>query len=169
MISDNEFNDLYEKYYVRMLCLAHGLISDWEECSNVVTDVFITAWQKMDGLDTRIESWLCVAVLNKSKSYLRKISTKKRSRIVIVEYDERDFIEMAEDIPKLIESSFMASIIEDIQKLPPKAKEIFELSLVGKSTKEISSIMNVSFQNVLNQKQRAIQLLRSSAAKYQIQ
>ncbi|MNW01780.1 RNA polymerase sigma factor [compost metagenome] len=55
----------------------------------------------------------------------------------------------------------MAELYDALKKLPPKAREIVELTyLEGYSNQEVADLLHISLQTVKNQKLRALSLLR---------
>ena len=65
-------------------------------------------------------------------------------------------------INSMIQAEVLGEISHRIEELPNKCRQIFKLIFYNNlSTAEVSSKLGISNQNVLNQKAKAIQILRS--------
>lgn len=145
----------YNAWYSELYAFVYNLLRNREESEEIVNDSFIKLWRS--GPDVR--EW---------RAYLWKVS--KNAAIDILRERQKNYqysslvpIEEAGDIKEseAIEAIVLARLSEEVQHLPTSTRKVFGLYWQGKGTEEIMSMLQLSRQNVLNQKAYAIKLLRN--------
>src|SRR6185295_7955096 len=144
-----------------MCVYAYKLLKDTDTAQDAVQTVFIKFWQhNYEGGETEMGQLLYRMVRNECVDRLR-VHTQQLHITSIGHYDTTDeeyqnFAFLAE-----VESLLIKDICERAKTLPKKCRRVFELTFFqGKGTRQICAIMGISTQNVLNQKQYALKLLR---------
>ncbi|MCF6352331.1 MAG: RNA polymerase sigma-70 factor [Cyclobacteriaceae bacterium] len=147
-----------------MCRLSTKYIYDFDASKDIVHEVFIAFWQKIDGLpdDTNYKSYLYTAVRNKSFNFLR--DTKKHLNIVDAHEEEApangDSIE-ARELSREIEFA--------LNLLPNRCKEVFELSRFDDlKYSQIAEKLNISIKTVEGQMSKALRLLREHLKEFMI-
>lgn len=156
------FQYVFDNYNKRLYYYAVQLLNNSEEAEDIVSDTFKKLWEKAADINSlqHIEGFLYTstrnACINKSKQLQRQEEIHRQLSYSASEVTDHDLLNA------MIEGELLAKIYAAIETLPRKCKAIFKLSyLEGLSTEEIAQAMNISTRNVLNQKNRAIQLLKA--------
>lgn len=157
---------IYERYWQLLFVSACKVLKDKEEAKDVVQEVFISFLHKGSSLqlNSSLSSYLYSAVRYK---VLDVISRKK------VRLDHMDSLSayvsgdnMATD-RAMIEKEINAEIEKEIQNLPHKMKQVFELSRKEElSHKEIAKTLNISDKTVKKQISNALKLLKPKFTNY---
>lgn len=156
------FEVLYHRFATRMLGYAITILKDRAVCEDIVQNIFIDVWSKREtNTIDNAEAYLFRAVKFQIFNYFRdsKFSSEDLTRLNLVavsvstskqlEYDELE-----------------AAIHQSVSKLPPRCKEIFELSrFQHKSNQEISDALGISMQAVKNQVSKALSAIREQLQK----
>ncbi|HEY8895158.1 MAG TPA: sigma-70 family RNA polymerase sigma factor, partial [Niastella sp.] len=109
--------------------------------------------------EEHIKAFLFVTTRNASLNYLRHIQRKtaSQSELSYLQKDKDDH----DVITDMIEGELLRKIYPLIETLPTKCKTIFKLIYFeDASTDEVAEKLHITPRNVLNQKRRAIQLLK---------
>ena len=154
------FQYLFTRYNKRLLYNAELILRDKQEAEDIVSDTFRKAWENHSGFENtdHVTGFLYTttrnACLNRVKHIQRKESSHKELSYLSLDKEE-DFLK------RMIEAELLDRIYGEIEKLPKKCRLVFKLIyLEGYSTKETALELKISERNVLNQKSRAIQLLK---------
>jgi RNA polymerase sigma-70 factor, ECF subfamily len=154
---------LFEKYFkekYRLFCLhAFKYVQNTVTAEEIVQDLFVKLWEKRDELVIQgsITAYINIALKNTCFNYLKH-------QKIVVNY-QQSYV-MQNDADSQIdneEHSFELEghILEAIEQLPPKRKEIFLLSRVeGMKYQEIASTLGISVKTVEAQMGSALKQLR---------
>ncbi|WP_228098685.1 RNA polymerase sigma factor [Pedobacter sp. MC2016-24] len=158
--NDRAFKLIYERYWQLLYVAACKILNDEEEAKDVVQDVFISFFNKGPSLEINvsISVYLYSAVRYKVFDYI----SRKKVRDHYMDSVEQ-FISAGNysSDTALIEKEINAEIEKEIQNLPQKMKEIFELSRRDQlSHKEIADLLNISDKTVKKQINNAIKLIK---------
>lgn len=153
------FEAIYQKHATRMLVYANNILDNKAVCEDLIQNIFIDFWSKRkDHNITNLEGYLFRAVKFQVFKYFRdeKFTKEDLTRL--------NLTEVAAKASKTLEYSELEAAINDsVSKLPPRCKEIFELSrFEHKSNKEIAEALNISIQAVKNQVSKGIGLIREN-------
>lgn len=141
------FSYLIDTYHHDLCVYTNSLINNHIQAEDIVQNVLIRIWEKRDRLNESIslKSFLYKSVYNEFIDQYRK--TKSVLKIEKIYSDCLNNIvdsESEKDTQKLI-----ILVKESIQLLPPKCKQIFELSKRdGLSNIEISEHLDISVKSV---------------------
>jgi RNA polymerase sigma-70 factor (family 1) len=162
LMSDDRaaFTEIYDRYNSLLYIYAFKKLKDKEEAQDVIQETFIKLWNNRSGfqLNTNFAGYLYTAVRNRAFDLF---SHKKISTVYINSLQHfLDHNETATD--HLIREKELAILIEkEINNLPPRMKEIFEMSRKEfMSHKEIASKLGLSEHTVTTQIKRALRILR---------
>lgn len=153
------FEELYQRHAGKMLLYALNILNKREVCEDLVQNIFIDFWtkRKTSTIDN-LEAYLFRAVKFQVFNHFRnqKFSNDDLNRLNI--------IDVSINASKKMEYDELESAIHKVvNKLPPRCKEIFELSrFEHKSNKEIAAALNVSIQAVKNQISKALIAIRAN-------
>jgi len=159
----DEFRWIYNKYYDALYIFVYRIVKKETEAEDILSDSFIKLWrlrERFDSLD-KIRNSLYLICKNASIDHLRHVQ-KELKALNWLEKPENDI----ENRNEKITAEVLAELAKKIELLPDKCQKIVKLIYYNNlSTAEVAIQMGISNQNVLNQKARAIQILRSSIQK----
>jgi len=162
------FSDIYLSHYAKLMRFAKEYVIVNEDAENIIQDVFLRLWERQDSLHLidNINAYLFKLVKNKCLDHLRhKLSTEKCNKSVQTSFE----IEMSLKLQSLdrFDDSFVSEkdmeekVLDAINSLPPKCREIFLSSRIeGLRYREISERFNISVNTVENQMSIALKKLR---------
>jgi len=157
----HEFKRVYESCYDALYVFAYNLIRKEAEAQDITTETFIKLWRLRANFESlnNIRAFLYVTSRNACIDHLRFLQKQRTAHKELSYFEELEVGAKNE----MITAEVLSSLSIKIKALPQKCREIFELIYIKNlSTAEVAAQMGVSNQNVLNQKARAINILRSS-------
>ena len=159
--NDESLEMLYSNFYKALVAFSVQIVDDMSVAEEIVQDIFVKTWQKRNTYKTTatLKAYLYNSVRNESISYMRHKSVE-RSRI---EAFERDFRLMREDDEQAVEQhreEIFRKLLLAIDELPPKLRQLFMLTIQGKTSEDIAEEMNISLHTVKKQRQRGLERLR---------
>jgi RNA polymerase sigma-70 factor (family 1) len=142
--------------YPRLVRYSFSYVKDKFLAEEVVENIMLQLW----------ENRVKFEMINDVKSYLYTmaknsclLALKKENRNVELDNSLKD--DTAEFDFNILEEEVYAILIEALNSLPGKCKEVFELScLEGMKYKDIAQQLQISVNTVKSQRARAIELLR---------
>lgn len=148
---------LIEKYRSGLIYYANLYVDNDQVAEDIVSDVFIKAI-KYNLQDEK--NWLYHAVKNACKDYIKK--GKTRYKQIGFEVFKSRFQEYEESIEnKIIHNEVMQMIHDQIEKLPLQAKRVFKMAYLDEiPTKDIAKKLGILPKDVINNKSRALALLK---------
>lgn len=133
-----------------------GFVKDNFLAEEVVENVMLQLWENRLKFEkiVDVKSYLYTMVRNGSLLTLKK-------EMKVVQLDKS----LSDDAPEfdfnILEEEVYSILIDALNSLPEKCKEVFELScLEGMKYKDIAEQLNISINTVKSQRARAIELLK---------
>lgn len=158
---EDAFALFYERHRSTMYLAAYHLLRDADDAHDAVQELFSGIWQQPDRIDAQgnIKGYLYTILRN------RILSAMSRSKY----FDEyvNSFLAFGQQGICSTEETVLANDLErileeKINQLPPKMREVYELSWNEHLTnKEISERMSISEGTVKQHKYQAMRILRS--------
>lgn len=162
------FEELVARYSEKAFNLAYRFTRNQEDAEEVLQDVFVTVFKKIDGFEGKssFSSWLYRVTVNAGLMKIRKRKQDKSilmedilpqiensSAIKIAEKQRADVYTYRKEVSKVID--------EAIQKLPEDYRPVFILrDIDGLTCKEVSKILNLSIPAVKSRLHRSRLMLR---------
>ena len=150
---------LMDTYHHKLCIYAEGLSRDTYMAQDIVQNVFLRVWERHRKLNENlsIKSYLYQSVYNEFINQYRK----KNNLIALEREYLKTFKEIFEEDDRDL-TRLITLVQGEIQRLPPKCKEIFILGKQeGLTYIEIAEYLNVSFRTVENQMSKAFNIIRS--------
>ncbi len=154
------YTEIYNRYKSLLQNHAYKKLGDFEEVKDVLQELFANLWTKRAEIPitTNLSGYLYAAVRN-------RIFDMLSHKQVVSKYVQelQTFINEGDCITDHLvrEKEFALLIQKEIDALPLKMKEVFELSRKsGLSHKEIAYQLNISDQTVSKQITNAIKILK---------
>jgi RNA polymerase sigma-70 factor (ECF subfamily) len=155
---------LYSQHYRSLCYYAEKLIHHKAEAEDIAVNSFIKLLNKRNGFDNLpdIKAFLYTATRNACFDFLRKEKTHEASHKEIMHLsavaEENDL--------DMINAEIMQAIYLEIENLPKQCGQVFKLIFFkGMHTAEIAAQMNISPKTVLNQKAKAVRMIRLALLK----
>lgn len=155
------FTGIYNRYHSLLYIYAQKKLLDKQESEDVVQEVLTTLWLKRSELvlHSSLASYLYTSVRNRAFDLFAHRKIEARYLVSLEAFMKQnegllpDAVIHEKDIRRLIE--------KEIQSLPPRMREIFELSRKESlSHREIAELLNLSEHTVATQIKRALRVLR---------
>lgn len=153
---------LFDMFYRPLCYYAESIVRQRQEAEDIVVESFLKLLRKREDFvhTGEIKSFLYTATRNACIDYLRKRKRQLQSETEIKYLSQQT--SAAEDI-LLINAEVMATLFQEVEKLPPQCAEVFKLMFFQQlTTDQVAKQLSITTKTVLNQKGRAIQLLRKS-------
>lgn len=155
------FGDIYSCYKDRVYFYALRLTKSEELAEEVLQDVFVRVWQHREKIDVKysFSSFLFRVAHNHTINILKRLSYEQTARERLAPH-YRDGHNLTEDT--VIHDEYMSILATAINLLPPKRKNIFDLSRAkGISHDEIALKMGISKNTVKSQLVKATKFIRN--------
>lgn len=154
------FNEIYKRYSPKILYQVNQMLRDTEATKDLVQELFLTIWSKSANikLESSLGGYLYIAAQNGVFKYIQRGKFQNDYLKSLAEFSTGLMENTSETID---EKDLHALIDEEIGKLPPKMKQVFELSRKEHlSYQEIASQLEISEHTVRNQISNALKILR---------
>jgi len=154
------FAEVYNRFYGLLYIHAHKRLRNEEEARDVIHELFAFLWAKRDSftITTNLSGYLYSSIRHRILDMIthKKVEEKyigSLQQYIDQDHTYADFRVRERDLAKLIE--------QEISFLPPKMREVFELSRKSHlSHKEIAAVLDLSEQTVRTQVKKALRILR---------
>jgi RNA polymerase sigma-70 factor (family 1) len=157
---ERAFTEIYRRYSMLIYYRVNQMLRDPEAAKDIVQEIFMNLWDKTENVQEQanLAGYLYVAGRNK----VLKLIEKGRVRSDYVASIARFASEVSTATLDEIDERAIALVIEkEIANLPPKMREVFELSRNGNlSHKEIAEQLHISDKTVKKQISNAIRILK---------
>jgi len=160
------FKEIYQRYWALLFQHARKMLRDDRQAEDLVQDVFMMILGKegMLKLNSTLSAYLYSITRNRvinlirrdkvKSDYLRYLEQQSGTADTIADRD-------------LLEKELALKIEKEIEALPPKMREVFEMSRKAYlSTSEIARQRNVSENTVKKQLYHAIRILKGRLSSY---
>lgn len=162
------FSEIVKRYQNKIMNYIFRLVGSREEAEDLSQDVFIKAYQNLQGFDIkrRFSPWIYRIAHNEAVNFL-----KKKTRFKILSLDQNQFLEnsmvQAENlIEKIIKKENAQNIKKLLDKIPFSYREVLVLRFFEeKSYEEISEILRKPVSTIGTMINRAKAALGKEAKK----
>jgi RNA polymerase sigma-70 factor (ECF subfamily) len=164
--SVDAYKTLFNLYYKPLCSFAKKYVLDLAVAEDIVQELFVKFWEqrKEVQLETSVKSYFFQSVRNECLNYLKHQGVKEKYKMHIESASTDNFF-----YDKLEEEEINQLVYQTIQSLPPRCKQIFELSrFEGKTFEEISLELSISKNTIKNQLVRALKHIRQVLEKNEI-
>lgn len=155
------FTEIYHRYKRLLYTHAYQRLRDEQEVDDIIHELFTALWMKRDQLilKTNLAGYLYTAVRNRILDY---VAHQKIESDYLSSFDS--FLKRSENFTDFLlrEKQLSALIDKEIAALPPKMREVFELSRKENlSHEEIAVKLGITKKTVKSQVNNALKILRS--------
>jgi len=154
------FTEIYNRHWKLIYAHVYKMLRDEDDAKDVVQEVFGNLWLRAASIKstTNVSGLLYIAARNKVFDFIGR--NKVRADYI---GEIASFISDSSNaqVDTIDEKRILEILEREIQKLPPKMREIFELSRKDDlSHKEIAAKLNISEQTVKKQVQNALKVIK---------
>lgn len=155
------FDEIYARYKGPLYVHAFHRLQDREETKDLLQQLFTTLWAGRETLNItgHLSGYLFTAVRNR----VIKFIAHQQVSSAYIESMQASFAQAEGPTDHLVREKELLELIEaEIAALPPKMREVFELSRKAHlSNAEIAGQLGITEKTVRNQLNNALQLLRT--------
>ncbi len=160
------FDYLFNYYYSSLCAFSMQFIRDQSAVEDLVQDFFVTLWMEATDLKicSSLRAYLFSGIRNRCLDFKKhqKVTEKYRSYLLFTPEGNDNSTDQY-----FAESELRLSIEKGLKKLPPRCREIFELSRInGLSNQEISEQLGISKRTVELQISNALKCLRKELVEF---
>lgn len=160
------FDVLYKRYVIELLGLIAQKTGSEENAKELSQDVFLTVYLQKDHLQNiqNFKAYLFGIAKNKLFNYYRHQLVRQKYRQNLLMNGEP----IADDVNEILENKqFVQMIDQQVERLPPKCREVFKLSRQENlSYKAIAQRIKISENTVDQHIQKALRAIRSTIKDY---
>lgn len=164
--NEQAFAEIFDRYSMLIYYKVNQMLRDPEASEDIIQDLFSMLWEKPELLreDANLAGYLYINSRNRVLRLIQRGKTKSDYLIELGKYSSEVSYDTLE---KLDEKELMLLIIQEIDNLPAKMREVFQLSRIANlSHKEIALQLNISEATVRKQVQYALGILRTRLSAY---
>lgn len=161
--SREAFDAIFRGHYARLVATAQAIVSERAVAEELVQDVMLELWRRRSTLvlESTLAAYLHRSARNRALNYVR------HERVTRQAEPELTASAGAPASPDhgVRQAEIDAAVRAAIVALPPRCREVFELSRVqGLRYAEIASVMDISVKTVEAQMAKALRVLRERLA-----
>ena len=157
------FDTIFRTWYAPLVRIAEGVVRERAPAEEVVQDVLLEVWRRraqLGGEDSP-RAYLIRSVRNRALNHVRHLRVQQKSAPYVASRLE----EAPEGASRVVEAELDAAVRASVAQLPPRCREVFELSRVhGLSYAEIARSLEISVKTVEAQMGKALRTLRERLA-----
>jgi RNA polymerase sigma-70 factor (family 1) len=155
------YTELYNRYFRLLFVHAYKRLKDQEQAKDIVQEFFVSLWDKRDAIVLRssLEGYFFTAINNRIVDHFLHLEVQGKyvasfAGFLSTEQVKTDYLVREKQLAELID--------KEIDQLPPKMREIFQLSRKHNlSHKEISERLSISEKTVDRQVSNALFRLKA--------
>jgi RNA polymerase sigma-70 factor (ECF subfamily) len=154
------FAKIYDVYFAPLYQHAYNRLRDTEAAKDVVQELFTVLWEKRELLDlkTNLSNYLFTSVRNR---VLNALAHQQVVSEYMLSFSNNLDMAYASTDHRVRERQLMDVIEAEIKQLPPKMREVFELSRKDHLTyKRIAEQLNITEQSVRSHVKNALRILK---------
>jgi RNA polymerase sigma-70 factor, ECF subfamily len=160
------FDFIFHYYYSGLCAYCERITGSQQVAEDIVQELFVTLWIKCEQIQitSSLKNYLFTSVKNRSLDYL-KLEQRKSHKLEHIAKKQ----ELSENLSSLwfAEAELQAVVEKSLEKLPPRCREIFELSrFEGLKNQEIADKLSLSKRTVELQVSNALKQLRTDLKDY---
>lgn len=157
---EKAFTAIYHRYKAVLYLHAYKMLQSKEDAKDIIHELFSTLWSKRAEMQLlgQFSGYLYTAVRNR---VLDSIARKQTESNYIHSFQQ--FIDKGEEVAdhRIREQQLASAIEQEIANLPPKMREVFELSRKAHlSHREIAEHLDLSELTVKKHVNNALKILR---------
>ena len=164
-LHNSSFEALFSRYARGMVVYAREFLSGMEEAEDLVHDVFVSLWEKMDRLSADTAgAYLFRATKNKCLDHLAHLKIRSRYQEDMLRNQDSP---SAVGMDYYVESELRSYIESALNSLPPQRRKVFTMNRIeGKTPNEIAAELDLSPRTVEKHIELASKSVRAYLSQY---
>lgn len=160
---DDSMKALYDEYYASLVSYGYQVLHTMEEAEDVVQSVYARLWESQPAFNSigELRGYLYASVRNGCINVIRR--QKAQTGYAAVVTMDSNAIDVGDDDSLNVEEMYRL-LFQEIDKMPPRRREIFRQVAKGHSSREIAELMAISPETVKEQRRRGKLSLRKALA-----
>jgi RNA polymerase sigma-70 factor (ECF subfamily) len=157
------FDAIFRAWYAPIVRMVEGMLRERAVAEEIAQDVLLELWRRRESLsaDGSPQAYLFQAARNRALNHLRHLRVEERGETQAA----RELTLPASPDRALAEAEIDGAIRSAVASLPPRCREVFELSRVhGLKYAEIAQTLGVSVKAVEAQMGKALRVMRERLA-----
>ena len=154
--SPNEFASTMNRLYAPLCFAANRFLNDKSASEDIVQEAFARLWElvsKEKEIES-IDNYMYMLVHNLSLEWLRKLKLQEK-------FVNSRSLKEVNIFNVIVETDVALQIIKEIEKLPPRSKQVMQLAFQGLDNQQIAQEMNISVNSVKTLKYKSIDKLQA--------
>jgi RNA polymerase sigma-70 factor (ECF subfamily) len=163
--SQDAFDSMFRTYYARLVGLAEAMLRDRGTAEEIAQDVMLELWRRRETLhvETSLRAYLFRATRNRALNHIRHLRISRRSDV----HAAGETVAAPIADAQVAESEIDAAVQRALRVLPPRCREVFELSRMhGLKYAEIARTLDISVKTVEAQMGKALRILREELSSW---
>jgi len=160
---EGAYDSVFRTWYPVLVRVATALVRDPDAAEEVAQDVMVELWRRRHVLDPDVSlgGYLLRSVRNRALNQLRHLKVRKQSE---ADVEALYNAPVGADQP-IVAKELAAAARQAFNELPPRCREVFELSRVqGLKYAEIAAALDISQKTVEAQMGKALKIMRERLA-----
>ena len=161
--SARAYKQLYDEYYKALVLYVDKIVDSEEGAEDIVQSVFVSMWEKkvVFASYAAFTTYIYKAVRHVAFNVLRH---KEVEQLYVQHLENSSHDPEPDEVFDVEEVHRM--LLQAIDQLTPRQREIFLLRLSNKKNEEIAQMMDISVETVKTQVKRALKTLRQLLGSY---
>lgn len=158
--NEEAYIEIYNRYKWLLHTHAYKKLGDRDAANDIVQDLFTSLWLKRHDvfITTTLSAYLYTAVRNRVLNIIEHRAVESKHIDSLLNY-ANSYVAATDHLVR--EKQLMEIIEKEIAGLPPKMREVFELSRKSHLThREIADQLDISEETVKKQVKNALKILR---------
>jgi RNA polymerase sigma-70 factor (ECF subfamily) len=159
------YDAIFRAWYAPLVRATQSIVRDAAVAEELVQDAMLELWRRRETLDAEgsPQAYLFRATRNRALNHLRHLAVQRKSAAMMRDDEGKD----ATAPEELVAQELEAAVKEAIAALPPRCREVFELSRErGLKYAEIADALGVTVKAVEANMGRALRILRTRLARW---
>lgn len=164
--SVDAYKAIFDQYYKPLCSFAKKYVLELAVAEDIIQELLVNFWEQRNKiyLKNSVKSYLFQSARNECLNYLKHQSVEEKYRMHVTNVSSDSFFH-----DRLEEEEVNRLIYQTIRTLPPRCRQVFELSrFEGKSFDEIAQELSISKNTIKNQLVSALKQIRQVLEKNEI-
>ncbi|WP_121809297.1 RNA polymerase sigma factor [Mucilaginibacter kameinonensis] len=156
------YTEIYRRYWRLMYAHIYKMLRDEEDSKDILQELFGTLWTKADKIPAQgnLAGYLYVSARNMVLNHIRQRKFRNDYLSSLAQFANEA---NKDTLHYLEERDLLAAIDREIEALPPKMRQVFEMSRKQNLThKEIAESLGTSEETVKKQIHKSLKRLRAN-------
>ena len=161
------FREVFNEFYNSLVYFGMRYVERMEIAEDLVQELFTNVWESKTQYAsfTSFKTFLYTSVRNAALDYLKHKDVEGNYLQKMLDSHSTTF-RMEEEEEGFFSEEVYRQLLQTIDALPDRCREVFLMYMEGKKNEEIATALHVSLETVKTQKKRAMSFLRKKLGSY---